>query len=146
MRRVLLINSYSFPVYVLHNGTLVNNGTLIYYDEISSGTTSSDVSEILEFDGSFRFEPNTGALFCGSHDSTKIRWHYPNGTWIDYSRLLTFRTRDDAFPYYARVQRITNDDDRISPRTEGLWTCRHNGNIGGAVHVGVYQRGRMFIA
>jgi hypothetical protein len=120
--------------FIIFNQSEVDIGTLIYYDEISSGSHSSFVDQ---------YRPRTGALYCGSYVSNRIRWHYPNGDLINEHRVYTLLTDDHVVPYWARVHRNYDDDNVPRVNSDGLWTCREDGNIAGAAHVGVYQRGRM---
>jgi hypothetical protein len=134
-------------VFGTFNGTRVETGALIYYDELSSGTTFADVINTL-IPLRDQYERNTGALYCAAINSMEISWYFPNGSEINQyynNKVYTLHSSDGRFPFKARIQRVTDDDNKSPVGSEGLWTCRHKGSLIGAVPVGVYQRARMFI-
>jgi hypothetical protein len=125
-------------VFVLFNGTQIDDSNTphIYYDEIRSGH---------HVDFGEQYTPNTGYLFCGSFESERIRWHYPNGSLIHKYRIYShWQWNKDRTIFWTTVLRVADDTGNSPIGSDGLWTCRDNNRLEGAIHVGVYQRGRMF--
>ena len=129
-------NILHFLVYITWNGTRVTNASLVYYDEISSGhgpIVGGRATDKID-------EPDSGTLVCRSQVRRKLTWHFPNGNRVNNQRIASLEHLHRS-PYIVRIQRNRRDDPTPESDESGLWTCRDNGNINGAVHVAVFDRG-----
>jgi hypothetical protein len=90
-------------------------------------------------------EPDSGALVCRSANSINIRWHFADGAEIKQHRIANILEDEHVRPYLIRVHRQTNDSNIPPVGSDGLWSCRVGGALSGAIYVGVYRRGGMFI-
>lgn len=49
--------------------------------------------------------------------------------------------RGSRFGNAAQIVRVRDSPSNTDPDSNGLWSCRLNSNLNGAIHVGLYQRG-----
>ena len=120
---------------VTWNGTNITGPVLIYQDELIDDRSSPTAS------------PNNGILICTSQDHHRVGWHLPGADSISEAATGDFkqtRTGSGVTPSVSRLSVNKKDVSRDDAITNGLWTCRLNGNFRAPVPipVGIYDRGR----
>ena len=117
------------------NGTTITDPVLIYQDEIIS-----DNRDNVETD-----PPLDGTLICRHETLAQVGWHFANGQALSYTSTINhFRQRRTGTTTTPSVSRLTtNQEDQPLENViaNGLWTCRLDGAVSGAIPVGIYVRG-----
>ena len=124
---------YFYAVTVTRNGTTITDPVLIYQDEI----IRDDRTNVLA-------TPLDGTLICRSENQSRVGWHFANGRALSTSSDFHFRQRRTGAGVTPSVSRLsTNRPNQVDTRAlaNGLWTCRLNRNVIGAVPLGIYVRG-----
>ena len=118
------------------NGTTITSPVLIYQDEILVDPTGviSTISSL-------------PVLVCTSQDQTGVNWHLPGGDLVNIGLPFSFSLSGDFNQFRSTAGTVSglsrNRTDVVctDAATNGLWTCRLNGEASGAVSVGIYARG-----
>ena len=115
------------------NGTNITGPVLIYQDELVVDDHATPT--------------RNGTLTCTSQDQHRVGWHLPGGTAIHEDATGDFRqirTGSGVTPSVSRLSADREDVSRDDATTNGLWTCRLNGNatVPTSIPVGIYGRGR----
>ena len=118
---------------VTWNGTLITGPVLIYQDEILVNPFASlSISSSL---------PNS--LVCMS-GQMRVFWHLPNSDLVNIT--ISLIPSGDFKQYRSAAGNVSGLSSnragiiRTDAGTNGLWTCRLNGEARGAVPVGIYVR------
>ena len=130
---LLILYYYYYAVTVTWNGTTITDPVLIYQDEI----VRDDRTDVLA-------TPLDGTLICRSEIQTRVGWHFANGVALSTSQTFLFRQRRTGAGVTPSVSRLsTNRPTQVDTRAlaNGLWTCQLNGDVSGAVPLGIYARG-----
>ena len=127
---------------VTWNGTVVTGPVFLYQDEILVDPLSSPGFHI--------GDPNrNGALVCRSDDQAGVGWYTP----IDKSspdatsgeasttNFKQIRGEQTDVPSLSRLSANASGIARDDGNSNGLWSCRLNGNTTTAIAVGIYGRG-----
>ena len=106
--------------YVEWRGVNITAAVLIYHDEVSTIAGDSPLSCL---------------------ERNQASWYFPNGTIVD-----TFGRMDRYFGQLVSVLLLRNPNANVGAPTgndssNGLWTCRLNGDENGAIPIGLYHRG-----
>ena len=110
--------------------TATSHLMLIYHDEIA-----------LDRGPQFSFPTSSpGALVCES-PTQRGNWHYPNETLVDLVNVQGRIIQQIRSSYSSRLSRYVDNIQLTTAEYNGLWTCQLNGNVNGAVPVGIYHRG-----
>ena len=122
---------------VTWNGTTITGPVLIYQDEI----IRDDRTDVLA-------TPLDGTLICRSENMATVGWHLATGSMLSSTTSTTFhfrqrRTGTGVTPSVSRLTTNRPNQPLTLESANGLWTCRLNGDISGAVPVGIFERGSM---
>ena len=121
-------------VTVTWNGTTVTGPVLIFQDELDR----DDRSNVLA-------TPRDGTVICRSENQASVGWNSANGVLISPTSTTNHfrqrRTSSSATPSVSRLTTNRPDQALLSGAFNGLWTCQLNGDLNGAVPVGIYARG-----
>lgn len=114
-------------VSVSWNGTTISGPVLIYQDEIAVSDANNDT------------------LMCISENHAIAGWYLPTGTIVSLSAYGTndFRQiRTEETPSVSRLLLSREGIARNDTHTNGLWTCKLNGQTSrcNAVPVGIYGK------
>ena len=115
------------------NGTTITGPVLIFQDEL----VRDDRTNVLA-------TPVDGTVICRSEDQAQVVWQFADGVRVSTTSTTNHfrqrRTSSSATPSVSRLTTNTPDDALTSAAANGLWTCRLNGSLNGAVPVGIYAR------
>ena len=124
-------------VAVTWNDTTITGPVLIFQDEL----VRDDRTDVLA-------TPMDGTVICRSENQAQVGWHFAKGIFVQALFVTTHhpfrqrRTSSSATPSVSRLTTNTSDEAVTNALANGLWTCRLNADIGTAVPVGIYARGR----
>ena len=134
--KVCWIKFLRFTVSVTWNGTTITGPVtmLIFQDEL----VRDDRTNVVD-------TPMDGTLICRSENQAQAGWHFANGVGLHplstTNHFRQRRTSTSATPSVTRLTTNRPDEALTSTANNGLWTCRLNGELRGAVPVGIYARG-----
>ena len=120
-------------VTVTWNGTTISSPVLIYQDDIVTDNRDVLATPVMD-----------GTLICRSENQARVGWHFANGGALTTSPDFHFRqirTEAGVTPSVSRLS--ANGPNQMDPRdlANGLWSCRLDSGVSGAVSVGVFVRG-----
>ena len=121
---------------VTWNGASITGPVLIYQDELVVDNRASPTAT----------PTRNGTLTCTSQDQHRVGWHLPGATSIREDGTGDFRqirTGSGVTPSVSRLSVNSEDVSRDDATTNGLWTCRLNGEFSEPtpIPVGIYGRG-----
>ena len=125
---------HNIVVTVTWNGTSITGPVLIYQDELVVDNRASPTAT----------PTRSGTLKCTSQDQQRVGWHLPDGTSICEDGTGDFRQiriGSGVTPSVSRLSVNREDVSRDDDSTNGLWTCRLNGESSVSIPVGIYERG-----
>lgn len=130
-----IYSSYFSAVSARWNYTFIHSPLLIYMDELPVDNRSNPLITYAN-------------LLCRSENQAQVGWHLPGGELVSESGSSTgdfrqTRTDSTATPSQSRLSVNRNDVSRSDSKTNGLWTCRMNGdaNVPSPIPVAIYRRG-----
>ena len=127
---------------VTWNGTVVTGPVFLYQDEI--------LVDPLSFPGFDIGDPNRkGALVCSSDDQARVGWYTPIGESspdvapgaASTTNFKQIRGEQTDVPSLSRLSANASGIAHGDGISNGLWSCRLNGNTTTAIAVGIYGRG-----
>ena len=143
---LLLLSAISVAAQSSPRTLLVTNGLL---SETTYGTGNPWLifhDEILNFEG-LKLPNIERGLTCRSNTDFSARWHFTNGFPVPNSGdvfgpipFIQVLTGAGAVPSIAQLA-LTFSKEPNYTHSNGLFTCRLNGNEEGSIPVGVYVRG-----
>ena len=89
--------------------------------------------------------PLNGTLICRHETQAQVGWHFANGQALSSTSTTNHfrqrRTGTSATPSVSRLTTNQEDQPLTNVIANGLWTCRLDGAVSGAIPVGIYVRG-----
>ena len=104
---------------VTWNGAAITGPVLIYQDELVVDNSDIDATPV-----------RNGTLICRANQA-QVRWHLPNGDAVSTTStgdIMQTRTSSIATPSVSRLSTNNEDVSRDDNISNGLWTCRLDGN------------------